>query len=83
MADGSTLGLDTFALTNGAVTTQKAQSLPGGTYKISAHYAGDGINALSDSSQSRSQSAKETSKTFLVVRPLIPLVLNSPATLHQ
>jgi len=28
MADGSTLGLDTFTLTNGAVTAQKAQTCP-------------------------------------------------------
>jgi len=45
MADGSTLGLDTFTLTMAQWTAQKAQSLPGGTFKISAHYAGDGINA--------------------------------------
>src|SRR2546426_4259462 len=50
LADGSTLGLDQFTLANGAITSARTQNLPGGTYKIYAHYTGDGTNAPSDSS---------------------------------
>jgi|SRR4030095_7258101 hypothetical protein len=44
LADGSTLGLDQFTLSNGAVTSAKTQGLPGGMYHVYAHYAGDGTN---------------------------------------
>src|SRR6185369_16616550 len=49
LADGSTWGLDQFTLSNGSISGVKTQSLPGGTYKVYAHYAGDGTNAPSDS----------------------------------
>ncbi len=65
--DGTTRGLDQFTLANGAVTGAKTQSLPGGTYTVSAHYAGDGTNAPSDSTPSQVTVGKESSQTFLVI----------------
>jgi hypothetical protein len=65
--NGTTLGLDQFTLVNGAVTGAKTQSLPGGTYNVSAHYAGDGTNAPSDSTPVQVTVAKESSQTFIVV----------------
>jgi hypothetical protein len=67
LADGSTLGVDRFTLANGAITSAKTQSLPGGTYKVYAHYAGDGTNAPSDSPTVQVSVGKEPSQTFIVV----------------
>src|SRR5438309_1327902 len=67
LADGSTLGLDKFTLANGAITSARTQNLPGGTYKIYAHYTGDGTNAPSDSSSVQVTVGKESSQTFIVV----------------
>lgn len=67
MSDGTTRGLDQFTLTTGAVSGAKTQNLPGGTYNISAHYAGDGTNAPSDSSPVQVTVAKESSQTFIWV----------------
>ena len=65
--DGTTRGLDQFTLANGAVTGGKTQSLPGGTYTVSAHYAGDGTSAPSDSAPVQVTVGKESSQTFFVV----------------
>ena len=65
--DGTTRGLDQFTLANGAISGVKTQSLPGGTYNVSAHYAGDGTNAPSDSASVQVTVAKESSQTFIVV----------------
>jgi len=67
LADGSTLGLDQFTLTSGAASGIKTQSLPGGTYKVYAHYAGDGTNAPSDSPDVQVTVEKEASQAFIVV----------------
>ncbi len=68
--DGSTHGFDQFTLSNGAVTGAKTQSLPGGTYTVSAHYTGDGTNAPSDSTPTQVTVGKESSQTFIVVPSL-------------
>jgi pro-kumamolisin-like protein/Big-like domain-containing protein len=65
--DGTTRGLDHFTLGNGAVTGAKTQSLPGGTYNVSAHYAGDGTNAPSDSTSMQVTVGKESSQAFIVI----------------
>jgi subtilase family serine protease len=65
--DGSTHGFDQFTLSNGAVTGAKTQSLPGGTYTVSAHYTGDGTNAPSDSTPTQVTVGKESSQTFIIV----------------
>jgi subtilase family serine protease len=64
----TTQGLDHFTLSStGAVTNATTQSLPGGTYNVTAHYAGDGTNAPSDSSAVQVTVAAENSQTFIVV----------------
>jgi subtilase family serine protease len=64
----TTQGLDHFTLTStGAVTNSTTQSLPGGTYNVTAHYAGDGINAPSDSTPVQVTVGQENSQTFIVV----------------
>jgi hypothetical protein len=65
--DGTSRGLDQFTLSNGAVSGAKTQSLPGGTYNVAAHYAGDGTNAPSDSSPVQVTVGKESSQTFIVI----------------
>ena len=65
----TTQGLDQFTLdTTGKVTAATTNSLPGGTnYTVSAHYAGDGTNAPSDSAPVTMNVGAENSKTFIVV----------------
>jgi subtilase family serine protease len=65
--DNTTRGLEQFTLTNGAISGVKTQSLPGGTYNVSAHYAGDGTNAPSDSTPVQVTVATESSQTFIVI----------------
>jgi subtilase family serine protease len=67
MPDGSTRGADDFTLASGAIAGAKTQNLPGGTYTVTAHYAGDGTNAPSDSAPVSVTVAPETSQTFIVV----------------
>ncbi|MGH9772549.1 MAG: protease pro-enzyme activation domain-containing protein, partial [Candidatus Acidiferrales bacterium] len=57
-------GITSFTLTNGVVSASTS-SLPGGTYNVTAHYAGDGIYAASDSSPVQVTVAKENSETTL------------------
>jgi len=70
--DGTTRGLDQFTLVNGTISGSKTQSLPGGTYNVSAHYAGDGTNAPSDSTPMQVTVGKESSQTFIVVPTFDP-----------
>jgi len=72
LPDGSTRGIDNFMLTSGAVTAAKTQSLPGGTYQVTAHYAGDGSNAPSDSAPVSVTVTPETSQTFIVIPTFDP-----------
>jgi hypothetical protein len=67
MQDGSTRGVDNFLLANGTITGAKTQNLPGGTYTVTAHYAGDGTNAPSDSAPVSVTVAPESSQTFIVI----------------
>ena len=66
-ADGTTQALDQFTLSNGAITGLKTQSLPGGSYGVIAHYAGDGTNAPSDSTPVAVTVAKENSQVFILI----------------
>ncbi len=64
---GATQGLEQFTLgANGSFSGTTA-SLPGGTYTVTAHYAGDGTNAPSDSSGVSVTVTPESSQTFIVV----------------
>jgi hypothetical protein len=67
LADGTTQGLDQFTLASGKVVNATTNSLPGGTYSVTAHYAGDGTNAPSDSNSMAVTVNQESSKTFVVV----------------
>ncbi len=67
LADGTTQGLDQFTLASGKVVNGTTSSLPGGTYTVTAHYAGDGTNAPSDSAAVSVTVAPESSKAFIVV----------------
>ena len=59
---GQSLSIDDFALTNGVASGISAL-LPGGTYNVAAHYAGDGIFAASDSAPLQVTVTKENSQT--------------------
>jgi hypothetical protein len=67
LSGGSTQAFDHFTLANGSVSGVKTQSLPGGTYNVTAHYAGDGVNAPSDSTPVQVTVGTEGSQTFIVV----------------
>lgn len=66
-SDGTTRAFDHFTLASGAVSGATTQSLPGGTYNVTAHYAGDGTNASSDSPPVQVAVGKEPSQAFIVV----------------
>ena len=66
-SNGTTQAFDHFTLANGAVTAAATHSLPGGTYNVTAHYAGDGPNASSDSAAVPVTVNQEPSQTFIVV----------------
>ena len=70
--NGSAQGFDHFTLSSGAVSGATTQNLPGGTYTVSAHYAGDGTNAPSDSSPVSVTVGQEGSQTFIVVPQFDP-----------
>jgi hypothetical protein len=76
LADGTTQGLDQFTLVSGKVTNGTTNSLPGGTYTVTVHYAGDGTNAPSDSAAVNVTVAPESSQTFILV-PTFDLSGNS------
>lgn len=61
---GGNLGIDSFPLVNGVASGTTAQ-LPGGTYNVTAHYAGDGTFGASDSAPVQITVGKEGSQTLL------------------
>jgi subtilase family serine protease len=63
----TTQGLDQFTLGSGGKVGGTTHSLPGGTYTVIAHYAGDGTNAPSDSAPVSVTVAPESSQTFIVI----------------
>lgn len=65
--DGTQLALDSFLLSNGSISNQKAKSLPGGTYNVAAHYSGDGTFAPSDSAVTTVTVGQEGSQTFVII----------------
>ncbi len=70
--NGTTQGLDQFTLSAGKVTNAAENGLPGGSYSVIAHYAGDGTNAPSDSAPIPVSVAKESSQTFIVIPSFDP-----------
>jgi len=59
---------DVLALANGAFTGT-VKDLPGGQYQLSAHYAGDGMFAASDSAMVTLSVAPEASTTTISLNP--------------
>jgi hypothetical protein len=68
MADpnGHAYGADVFTLSNGSITADTTH-LPGGTYTVVAHYAGDGTFAPSDSAPFNITVAQQTSFTTIQI----------------
>ena len=62
--NNGTEGLVQFTLDANGTVSATTQSLPGGSYTVSAHYAGDGINAPGDSNSVSVTVGTEPSKTF-------------------
>jgi hypothetical protein len=60
------LGIDFATLSNGAASGSTTM-LPGGTYDVTARYAGDGTHAASTSSPVKVTVAAENSNTFLAL----------------
>ncbi|MGH9354055.1 MAG: Ig-like domain repeat protein, partial [Terriglobia bacterium] len=59
-------GIAGFTLTDG-LASGSTSSLPGGTYNVTAHYAGDGIYGASDSNPVQVTVSKENSATTLAI----------------
>jgi hypothetical protein len=64
--NGHPYGADAFTLVNGSITANTTK-LPGGSYTIVAHYAGDGTFAPSDSAPFSITVAKQASLTTIQI----------------
>ncbi len=71
LSNNDTVGMARFTLSNGAASGTTS-NLAGGTYKVTAHYEGDGTNAPSDSAAVNVTVAPENSNTFLRVPTFDP-----------
>jgi hypothetical protein len=68
MGSGNTMAFDFLSLAAGGTASSNTASLPGGiNYKVHAHYAGDGINAPSDSNPISVTVGPESSKTLITI----------------
>jgi len=70
--NGSSIGMGSFTLTGG-VATGSTSSLAGGSYSVTAHYAGDATNAPSDSPGVPVIVTPESSKVFITVPTFDPV----------
>jgi len=79
----STIGVSSFALTNGAASGATS-FLPGGTYNVTAHYAGDGTFGASDSTPPVPVTVSlESSVTHVhVINGFFPLSFTATNTLY-
>ncbi|MGA9668371.1 MAG: protease pro-enzyme activation domain-containing protein [Terracidiphilus sp.] len=68
---GGSQGIDNFPLVNG-VAGGATTLLPGGTYNVTAHYAGDSVFGASDSAPMQVTVGKENSKTGLTLAEYSP-----------
>ena len=62
VSNSSSSGIGVFTLSSGTVSSS-TNALPGGAYTVTAHFAGDGTNAASDSNGVSVAVAPENSKT--------------------
>jgi len=67
MSGGNSLGFGEFTLGSNATVTGNTTSLAGGTYTLSAHYAGDAVYAPSNSSGVNVTVTPEASKVLVSV----------------
>jgi len=73
LGNGTTVGVDTLTLGSGGSASGTTTALPGGTYNVHAHYAGDGTNAPSDSTPPVSVTVSpEASKTLISIPTFDP-----------
>jgi hypothetical protein len=81
---GGTLGIGPFTLSNGAIPANTTTTmLPGGTYGVTAHYAGNGTYGASDSSPVQVTVNPENSQSFVTLvtyNPTTGQVINANAT---
>jgi Pro-kumamolisin, activation domain/Bacterial Ig-like domain (group 3) len=78
LGNGQTVGVDTLTLGGTGSASGTTTALPGGTYNVYAHYAGDGTNAPSDSTPPVSVTVTpEASKT------LISIPIFDPSTFRE
>lgn len=64
---GQTRAVGQFTLDGNGNASGQTNDLPGGSYSVYAHYAGDGVNAPSDSTPVSVTVAKESSQVFIVI----------------
>src|SRR5690348_9025302 len=69
------IGIATFTLASGGTASGSTNMLPGGTYNVFAHYAGDGTNGSSDSTPPVSVTVNPESSN-----PRVGLVTFDPTT---
>jgi Pro-kumamolisin, activation domain/Bacterial Ig-like domain (group 3) len=78
------IGLATFTLGSGGTVSGTTNMLPGGTYNVFAHYAGDGTNGSSDSTPPISVTVNPensmTKVSLVTFDPITGQVTNSNAT---
>jgi hypothetical protein len=71
-SNGNSVGLGDFKLATNGTVTASTTSLTGGSYKISAHYTGDGTFAPSDSTQYDVTVNPESSKVLISIPTFNP-----------
>ncbi|HEX5412010.1 MAG TPA: Ig-like domain repeat protein [Terriglobia bacterium] len=78
------IGIATFTLSSGGTTSGSTNMLPGGTYSVFAHYAGDGTNGSSDSTPPVSVTVNPENSTprlgLVTFDPVTGRILTSSAT---
>src|SRR2546427_3845571 len=68
----TTTGVGTFTLSSGSVSGATTNMLPGGTYNVMAHYAGDGTFGASDSTPIQVNVTKENSELLVSLVSIDP-----------
>lgn len=79
----TTTGVGTFTLASGSVTGATTNMLPGGSYNVTAHYAGDGNFGASDSAPVQVTVTKENSQptiSLISIDPFSGAVTNPNVT---
>ncbi len=67
LSNNQSLGIGSYTLAGGGTVSGSTTALPGGSFSVVAHYAGDGIHGASDSAAHAITVSKESSKTNVAV----------------